>query len=54
MNNKSNFWEQVTYAMKTIMEHINISYDGANKSVQIRIVSTEENMQKDCIEEELQ
>ena len=41
MNNKSNFWKQVTYVMKTIMEHINISYDGANKSVQIRIVSTE-------------
>ena len=47
MNNKSNFWKQVTYVMKTIMEHINISYDGANKSVQIRIVSTEEGMQED-------
>lgn len=54
MNNKSNFGEQVTFVMKTIMEHISISYDGANKSVQIRIVSTEEGMQKDCIEEELQ
>ena len=33
-------------------QHINISYDGANKSVQIRIVSTEEGMQEDYIEEE--
>ena len=49
---QSNFWKQVTYVMKTIMEHINISYDGANKSVQIRIVSTEEGMQEDYIEEE--
>ena len=35
MNNKSNFWKQVAYVMKTIMEHINHSYDSANKSVQI-------------------
>ena len=52
MNNKSNFWKQVTYVMKTIMEYINISYDGANKSVQIRIVSTEEGMLEDYIEKE--
>lgn len=52
MNNKSNFWKQVTYVMKTIMENINISYDGTNKSVQIRIVSTEEGMQEDYIEKE--
>ncbi len=47
MNNKNNFWEQVGMVIRNIMEHINITYDGANKAVQIRIVSAEDEILDD-------
>lgn len=53
MNNKNNLWKQLGVVMKTIMEHINISYDGASKSVQIRIVSTEDCIQDDSFDEDV-